>query len=41
MRESIKEGLATPIQECDAELDWLLSQRLRSHFQSPKVQVGA
>lgn len=22
MRESIKEGLATPIQECDGELDW-------------------
>jgi prevent-host-death family protein len=22
MRESIKEGLATPIQECDEELDW-------------------
>ncbi|MBD2496512.1 type II toxin-antitoxin system Phd/YefM family antitoxin [Nostoc sp. FACHB-280] len=22
MRESIKEGLATPIQECDEELNW-------------------
>ncbi|MEH2212281.1 type II toxin-antitoxin system Phd/YefM family antitoxin [Nostoc sp.] len=22
MRESIKEGLATPIQECDGKLDW-------------------
>ncbi|MEH2437036.1 MAG: hypothetical protein V7K25_22815 [Nostoc sp.] len=22
MRESIKEGLATPSQECDGELDW-------------------
>ncbi len=22
MRESIKEGLATPIEECDEELDW-------------------
>ncbi|MBW4647057.1 MAG: type II toxin-antitoxin system Phd/YefM family antitoxin [Goleter apudmare HA4340-LM2] len=22
MRESIKEGLATPIEECDGELDW-------------------
>ncbi|MBE9005113.1 type II toxin-antitoxin system Phd/YefM family antitoxin [Fortiea sp. LEGE XX443] len=22
MRESIKKGLATPIQECDEELDW-------------------
>ena len=22
MRESIKEGLATPIAECDAELEW-------------------
>ncbi|MEH2370758.1 MAG: type II toxin-antitoxin system Phd/YefM family antitoxin [Nostoc sp.] len=22
MRESIKEGLATPIQECDGELEW-------------------
>ena len=22
MGESIKEGLATPIQECDEELDW-------------------
>ena len=22
MRESIREGLATPIEECDRELDW-------------------
>lgn len=22
MRESIKEGLATPLEECDGELDW-------------------
>ncbi|MGF1512137.1 MAG: type II toxin-antitoxin system Phd/YefM family antitoxin [Elainellaceae cyanobacterium] len=22
MRESIREGLATPIEECDQELDW-------------------